>query len=109
MSSSFDLLCQELADFQASRAPARGTPARAPAMKKSAPVPQPKADFDRLAKAQEVIAADMAKSHALHVQDRIRTHIADLRKAAKAGRLSANEAARLDVFIGQAAALGLQP
>ena len=108
--SPFDLLCQELADFQASRAARRDTVTRAPAMKKSAPVaPTTPPDFDRLAKTQAAIAADMAKSHTLHVQDKIRTRIADLRKAAAAGRLTAMDGARLDVLIGQAAALGLRP
>lgn len=120
--SSFDLLCQELADFQASRAAQQARPARAPrrdiVTRATAPRPMAKAlpdlpvkppDFDRLSKVQDAIAADMAKSHALHVQAQIRGHIADLRKAARAGRLTANDAAKLDVFIGQAARLGLTP
>ena len=111
--SSFDLLCQELADFQASRAAQQAKPSRATASRplaKSAPVAAPKPpDFDRIAKAQDDIATDMAKSHTLHVQGKIRTHIADLRKAAAAGRLTAMDGARLDVLIGQAAALGLRP
>ena len=77
---------------------------------KAAPVAAPKPiDFDRLAKAQDEILEDMQKSQTLHTQNLIRGHIADLRKAARAGRLTANDAAKLDVFIGQAARLGLKP
>ena len=112
--SSFDLLCEELQAFQESRAAQQARPARAKQQAKpsraTAPVAAPKpVNFDRLAKAQDAIAADMAKSQALHTQNLIRGHIADLRKAAKAGRLSANDAAKLDVFVGQAAAMGLTP
>jgi hypothetical protein len=111
--SSFDLLCQELADFQASRAKQQARPARATAprpLAKAAPVAAPKPpDFDRIARQQDEILEGMQKAQTLHVQDRIRTHIADLRKAARAGRLTAMDAAKLDVFVGQAAAMGLQP
>ena len=113
MSSSFDLLCQELADFQASRAKQQAKPSRATAprpMAKAAPVAAPKPpDFDRIARQQDEILEDMQKSQTLHVQDAIRHHIADLRKAARAGQLSALDGARLDIMIGRAASLGLRP
>ena len=123
--SAFNLLCEELQAFQESRAKQqhaadiemaltnrhyrRALISRKTKENRQMAKAAPPVDFDRLAKAQDAIAADMAKSQSLHVQDKIRGHIADLRKAAAAGRLSGLEAARLDVFIGQAAAMGLKP
>mgnify|MGYP003375121171 CR=1 FL=1 len=111
--SSFDLLCQELADFQASRAPRRDTVTRATAprpMAKASPVaPVAPVNFDRLAKAQDAIAADMAKSQALHTQNLIRERLAAIGADYRAGRLTAHQAAVYDVLKNRAGAMGLRP
>mgnify|MGYP003379110509 CR=1 FL=1 len=114
--SPFEMLLDDLAAVQERRntqAPSRDT-AEARRMqqrtlKKSAPLPDYTPDWDGLAARQEQIAADLEQSRQQAQQDAIRAHLATLRAAAKAGRLSSFEAAKYDALVGQAAALGLQP
>ena len=78
---------------------------------KAAPVPVPAytPDWSGVQARQEQIAADLEQSRVQAQQDAIRAHLATLRQAAKAGRLSAHDAALLDVYTGQALAMGLTP
>ena len=120
MSSPFELLLEDLAAVQALRTtqtPSRDTASRAARhaaeaqrrLRKSAPLPYRAPDWDGLAARQEQIAAGMEQSRQQAQQDAIRAHLATLAAAAKAGRLTAHQACLLDVYRGQAAALGLQP
>ena len=77
-------------------------------LKKSAPLPDYTPDWDGLAARQERIAAGMEQSRQQAQQDAIREHLATLAAAAKAGKLSSFEAAKYDVYRGQALALGLE-
>ena len=125
MSSPFDALLDDLIAVQerrntqaptpdtASRSARRIRPVCATAARrlaKAAPLPDyRKPDWDGLAARQERIAAEMEQSRQQAQQDAIREHLATLAAAAKAGRLTAHQACLLDVYRGQAAALGLQP
>jgi hypothetical protein len=112
---AFQALINDLAELQATRY-SRANPAPAPKprpMAKAAPVAAPAptkpVDFDRLAADQAQLEKAMRTTHTLHVQEKIRGHIAALRRAAKAGQLDSLSAARLDILIARAGALGLQP
>ena len=76
---------------------------------KAAPLPDRKPDWSGVQARQEQIAADLEQTRIEQQKDAIREHLRTLRAAAKAGRLSAHDAALYDVYRGQAAALGLQP
>ena len=76
---------------------------------KAAPLPDYTPDWDGLAARQDKIASDLEQTRIEQQQDAIRAHLATLAAAAKAGRLTAHQACLLDVYRGQAAALGLQP
>lgn len=78
-------------------------------LKKSTPLPDYAPDWDGLAARQERIAQDLERSRVAAQQQAIRTHLAVLQQAARAGRLDAHSAALLDVYRGRAAALGLTP
>ena len=78
-------------------------------LRKSEPVPYRAPDWDGLAARQDAIAADLEQSRLQAQQDAIREHLSALQQAARAGRLTAHQACLLDVYRGQAAALGLQP
>ena len=80
-------------------------------LRKSEPVPVPNytPDWDGLAARQERIAADLERSRIAAQKQAIREHLATLRQAAKAGRLSSHDAALYDVYRGQAARMGLTP
>lgn len=109
----FQALLDDIAELQATRyrpARQRDTVSRATAprpMAKAAPT-RP-ADFDRIAAEQEKLAKAMQQTRQQQVQQQVRDRIAGLRADAKAGRLSALEAAKLDALIGQAAKMGLRP
>ena len=126
--SEFDALIDDLLAVQALRTtqtPSRDAAARAARhaaeaqrnrrmtqqrpLKKSAPLPYRAPDWDGLAARQDKIAADLERSRVQAQQDAIRAHLAVLQQAARAGRLSAHDAALMDVYRGQAAALGLEP
>ena len=124
ISSPFEALINDLAEMQAQRT-SRDTAARnarhaAEAqrnrrmaqqrpLKKSAPLPEYKPDWDGLAARQEQIAAEMEQSRAQQQKNAIREHLRLLAVAARAGRLSAHDAALYDVYRGQALSLGLEP
>ena len=76
---------------------------------KSAPLPEYKPDWAGLQARQDKIAAEMEQSRLRAQQDAIREHLRTLRQAARAGRLTAHQICLLDVYRGQAAALGLEP
>ena len=78
-------------------------------LRKSAPLPDRKPDWDGLAARQEQIAAGMEQTRIEQQKDAIREHLRTLRQAAKSGRLSAHDAALYDVYRGQALSLGLEP
>ncbi len=79
-------------------------------LKKSAPLPDyRKPDWDSLTARQNAIAADLEQSRIQAQQDAIRAHLATLRQAAKSGRLTAHQICLLDVYTGQALAMGLTP
>ena len=118
--SPFEMLLEDLAAVQAqrtsrdtaSRAARRIRPVCATAarpLKKSAPVPYRAPDWSGLTARQEQIAAEMEQTRIEQQQNAIRAHLATLQQAAKAGRLTAHQICLLDVYRGQAAALGLQP
>ena len=123
--SPFDALLDDLAAVQERRntqAPQRDTVSRsarrsrsvcataARRLAKSAPLPDYRApDWDSLSARQEQIAAGMEQSRQQAQRDAIRAHLATLAAAAKAGRLTAHQICLLDVYTGQAAALGLTP
>ena len=119
--SPFDELLDDLIAVQERRRPpSRDTAARsarrsrpvcataARPLKKSAPLPDYAPDWEGLAARQDKIAADLEQSRLQAQQDAIRAHLATLAAAAKAGRLSSFEAAKYDVYRGQALALGLE-
>ena len=121
MSSPFEMLLEDLAAVQAQRTsrdaaarsarrirPVCATAARR--LAKSAPPPDyRKPDWDSLTARQDAIVADLEQSRIQAQQDAIRGHLATLAAAAKAGRLTAHQICLLDVYTGQAAALGLTP
>lgn len=134
MPSPFDALIDDLMAVQALRTtqtPSRDTASRAARqahesarnrrlqqmqqqprrLMKSDPVPLPNytPDWDGLSARQERIAQDLEQSRVQQQKNAIREHLATLRQAAKAGRLSAHDAALLDVYRGQALAMGLTP
>ena len=128
MPSPFEELLNDLAALQATRAtqpPSRDTAARSARhaaeaqrnrrmaqqrpLKKSEPPPDYKPDWAGLQARQDAIAADLEQSRVLAQRDAIRAHLATLAAAAKAGRLTAHQICLLDVYTGQAAALGLTP
>ena len=76
---------------------------------KSAPLPYRAPDWDSLSARQERIASDLERSRVQAQKDAIRAHIATLMAAAKAGRLSAHDAALLDVYRGRADSMGIAP
>ena len=78
-------------------------------LKKSEPLPAYTPDWDSLSARQERIAQDLEQSRIQAQKDAIRAHLATLAAAAKAGRLTAHQACLLDVYRGQALAMGLQP
>lgn len=82
-------------------------PAQQRPLAKAAP-PKP-VDFSRIAADQVRLEKALHETGQRQVQHQCRARIAALRQEAKAGRLTADEGARLDVLIGQAAAMGLQP
>ena len=73
-------------------------------MAKAAPV-----DFDRLAAQQAQLETAMQAQQARAKTAHVRDCLADLAADAKAGRLSANDAALFDVLKNRAAALGVTP
>lgn len=131
--SPFEALIDDLAALQAMRTtqpPSRDTASRAARqahesarnrrlqqmqqqprrlMKSEPPAPAPAPDWDGLAARQERIAQDLERSRIQAQKDAIRAHLATLAAAAKAGRLTAHQACLLDVYRGQALAMGLQP
>lgn len=128
MPSPFDALIDDLAAVQAMRTtqtPSRDTAARnarhaAEAqrnrrmaqqrpLRKSAPLPDRKPDWNGLAARQQQLAAEMEQSRVQQQKDAIRAHLATLCQAAQAGRLSSFEAAKYDVYRGQALAMGIEP
>jgi len=68
-----------------------------------------KPDWVSLSARQDKIAAEMEQTRIEQQKQAIRAHLATLRQAAQAGRLSAHDAALYDVYRGQALSLGLQP
>ena len=124
MPSPFEELLNDLAAVQAQRT-SRDTAARSARhaaeaqrnrrmaqqrpLRKSEPVPYRAPDWNGLAARQEQLAAEMEQSRVQQQKDAIRAHLATLRQAAKSGRLSAHDAALLDVYTGQALALGINP
>lgn len=76
---------------------------------KAAPLPYRAPDWDSLSARQQQIAAEMEQARIQAQRDAIRAHLATLAAAAKAGRLTAHQACLLDVYRGQAAAMGLTP
>ena len=124
--SPFDALINDLAEMQAART-VRESAARAARhaaeaqrnrrmqqqpprrLAKSAPVPYRAPDWDGLAARQDKIAAEMEQARIQAQRDAIRAHLATLRQAANAGRLSSFEAAKYDVYRGQALQMGLEP
>lgn len=78
-------------------------------LRKSEPVPYRAPDWDGLAARQDKIAAEMEQARIHAQRDAIRAHLSVLQQAAKTGRLTAHEACLLDVYRGQAAAMGLEP
>ncbi len=126
--SPFDELLEDLAAVQALRTtqtPSRDTASRSARqaheaqrnrrmaqqrrLAKSAPLPDYKPDWSGVQARQEQIAADLERSRVQAQKDAIRAHLATLQQAAQAGRLTAHQVCLLDVYRGQAAALGLQP
>ena len=77
--------------------------------KATPPAPAPAPDFAAIARQQTLLEAAMRESAARAKQNAVRDRLADLAQDAKAGRLDAHSAALLDVYRGQAAAMGLQP
>ena len=124
MSSPFDALLDDLAAVQAQRT-SRDTASRIARhaaeaqrnrrmqqhrpLRKSAPLPDYAPDWEGLQARQDKIAADLEQTRIQAQRDAIREHLRTLRAAAKAGRLTAHDAALLDVYTGQALAMGLQP
>ena len=125
--SPFEALCDELAEMQAQRT-VRESAARAArhaaeaqrnrrmarpqpqrTLRKSAPPPDYKPDWDGLAARQEQIASDLEQSRIQAQRDAIRAHLSVLRQAARAGRLSSFEAAKYDALVGQALRMGINP
>ena len=76
---------------------------------KAAPLPYRAPDWDSLSARQDKIAAEMEQSRVQQQKDAIRAHLATLRQAAQAGRLTSFEAAKYDALVGQALAMGLTP
>ncbi len=115
MPSPFEALVDDLMALQALRTtqtPSRDTASRATAprrLAKAAPVDQPAPNFEAIAARQQQIAADLERSRVQAQKDAIRAHLAVLQQAARAGRLSAHDAALYDVYRGQALSLGLEP
>ena len=124
ISSPFEELLNDLAAIQAQRtsrdAAARAARHAAEArrnrrmaqqrpLKKSAPLPEYKPDWDGLAARQQQIASDLEQSRIQAQKDAIRAHLATLRQAAKSGRLSSFEAAKYDALVGQALRMGINP
>ena len=128
MPSPFEELLNDLAALQATRTtqpPQRDTVSRIARhaaeaqrnrrmqqqrpLKKSEPPPDYKPEWDGLAARQDKIAAEMEQARIQAQRDAIRAHLATLRQAAQAGRLSSFEAAKYDALVGQAAAMGLLP
>ena len=115
MPSPFEELLNDLAAVQERRTtqtPSRDTVSRATAprrLMKAAPVDQPAPNFEAIAARQERIAQDLEQSRIEQQKDAIRAHLATLRQAAQAGRLSAHDAALYDVYRGQALQMGLEP
>ena len=130
MSSPFDALIDDLIAVQQQRAtqtPSRDTASRSARHAAEAqrnrrmtrPQPQrrlakaaailPAPNFEAIAARQDKIAADLEQTRIQAQRDAIREHLRTLRAAAKAGRLTAHQACLLDVYRGQAAAMGLQP
>ena len=124
MPSPFEMLLDDLAAVQAMRTtqtPQRDTVSRiarrirpvcataARPLRKSAPLPDYAPNFEAIAARQDKIAADLEQSRLQAQQDAIRAHLATLAAAAKAGRLTAHDAALFDVYTGQALRMGLQP
>ena len=128
--SPFEALIDDLAALQAMRTtqpPSRDTASRAARqaaearrnrrmqqqpprrLAKAAPVDQPAPNFEAIAARQERIAQDLEQSRIQAQKDAIRAHLATLRQAAQAGRLSSFEAAKYDALVGQALAMGLTP
>ena len=129
--SPFDALIDDLAALQAQRATQAPTPDAASRnarhaheaqrnrrmqqqpprrLAKAAPPPDyRKPDWAGLQARQDKIAAEMEQARLQAQQDAIREHLSVLRQAAQAGRLTAHQICLLDVYAGQAAAMGLQP
>ena len=121
--SPFDALIEDLAALQATRT-VRENAARAARhhaeaqrnrrmqqrpLKKSAPLPDYAPDWSGLQARQQQIAADLEQTRIEQQKDAIREHLRLLAVAARAGRLSAHDAALYDVYRGQALQMGLEP
>ena len=78
-------------------------------MKSGPPAPAPAPDWSGLQARQQQIAADLEQTRIEQQKDAIREHLRLLAVAARAGRLSAHDAALYDVYRGQALAMGLTP
>ena len=78
-------------------------------LRKSAPLPDYTPDWSGLQARQEQIAQGLEQSRIDAQKDAIRAHLSVLQQAARAGRLSAHDAALYDVYRGQALAMGLEP
>ena len=101
-------IARHAAEAQRNRRMTRPQPQRR--LAKAAPLPDYRApDWDSLSARQDKIAAEMEQTRIEQQQNAIRAHLSVLRQAAQAGRLTAHQACLLDVYRGQAAALGLQP
>ena len=66
-------------------------------------------DFDRIARQQQALEKSMQATAARAKQNAVRDCLAGLDADAKAGRLTAHDAALLDVYRGRALALGVTP
>jgi len=127
MPSPFDALIEDLAALQAARTVrenaaraarqaqeaqrnrrlVRATVARP--MAKAAPLPDYTPDWSGLSARQAALAADLEQSRVQAQKDAIRSHIATLMAAAKAGRLDPHSVCVLDVLRGRADSMGIAP
>ena len=99
-------IARHAAEAQRNRRMAQQPPRR---LAKAAPLPYRAPDWDSLSARQDKIAAEMEQSRVQQQKDAIRAHLATLRQAAQAGRLTSFEAAKYDALVGQALAMGLTP
>mgnify|MGYP003609749787 CR=1 FL=1 len=126
MKSPFEALIEDLAALQATRRPPTPDTASRIArhaaeaqrnrrmqqhrpLRKSAPLPEYKPDWEGLQARQDKIASDLEQTRIEQQKDAIREHLRTLRQAARAGRLSSFEAAKYDALVGQALRMGINP